>query len=66
MNFDGLTPEQKEMALSCKTPEELLAMAKKMGYKLSDEELDSISGGSWYNCPSDCPNYDANGNEWYC
>ena len=27
MNIEGLTPELKEKALSCKTPEELLALA---------------------------------------
>ena len=28
MNIDDLTPEQKEKVLACKTPEELLALAK--------------------------------------
>lgn len=47
MNFEDLTPEQKYKALACKTPEELLALAQKEGYELTDDELESISGGSW-------------------
>ena len=53
MNFEDLTPEQKEKARACKTPEEILALAKAEGYELSDEELEGVSGG-WgkraYNC----------------
>ena len=51
MNFDDLTPEQKEKAKACKTPEEILALAREEGYELSDEELEAVSGG-W--CPGDC------------
>jgi len=32
---------------ACTTAEELVGLAMKAGYKLSDEELDSIAGGSW-------------------
>ena len=46
MEFNDLTEEQKKLALECKTPEELLDVAKKLQYKLSDEELDAISGGA--------------------
>lgn len=47
MDFDNLdiNPELREKALACKTPEELLALAKKEGYKLSEEELVAVSGG---------------------
>ena len=45
MNIEDLTPELKEKVLGCKTPEELLALAKEEGYELSDEELQSITGG---------------------
>ena len=58
MNFDSLTAEQKEQARSCKTPEEILALAKEEGYELSDEEIEGISGGSlWCSdmSASDCP-----------
>ena len=49
MNFEDLTPEQKEKALACKSPEELLELAKQEGYVLSDEELEAVAGGgsSW-------------------
>ena len=46
MKFNDLTEEQKAKALACKSPEELLALAKAEGYDLSDDELDAISGGN--------------------
>jgi len=46
MNFEDLTPEQQEKAKSCKTPEDLIALAKNEGYELSEDELNAISGGS--------------------
>ena len=46
MNFEELTPEQKEKALACKTPEDVLALAKAEGYELSAEELEAVSGGN--------------------
>lgn len=51
MNFEDLTPEQQEKARACKTPEEMLELAKAAGYELSDAELDGIAGGAW------CDNY---------
>ena len=54
MDFHGLTEEQKEQARACNTPEEMLALAKKLGVKLSDSELEAIcGGGNW--CFDDCP-----------
>ncbi|MBE6473143.1 MAG: Nif11-like leader peptide family natural product precursor [Coriobacteriaceae bacterium] len=47
MDFKDLSPELREKAGACKTPDELLALAKSEGYKLSEEELESISGGGW-------------------
>ena len=38
MNFEDLTPEQREMAKSCKTPEEFLELAREFGCALSEEE----------------------------
>ena len=56
MNLQDLTPEQKEKALACKTPEELLALAEEEGYNISDEELQSIAGGSgWVQCDDGDP-----------
>ena len=54
MNFEDLTPEQKERALACKTPEEVFALAKEDGLELTQEELEAVSGGSvcWDYCPT--------------
>ena len=45
-NIDDLrlSPELKEKAWGCKSPEELLALAEKEGYKLSDEEMEAVVG----------------------
>ena len=45
MKFEELTPELKTKALACKTPEDVLTLAKEEGYELSDKELESLSGG---------------------
>ena len=37
INDVNISPELYEKAKACKTSEELLALAKKEGYKLSDE-----------------------------
>ena len=49
MNLENLNinDELREKAKACKTPEELLALAKKEGYKLSDDEMEAVAGGSW-------------------
>ncbi|MBR3316593.1 MAG: Nif11 family protein [Atopobiaceae bacterium] len=45
MTFDDLTEEQKAKALACETTEDVLALAKEIGYELSDEELEAVNGG---------------------
>ena len=45
-----LSPELREKAKACKTSEEMLALAKKEGYKLSEEELAAVSGGGTWSC----------------
>ena len=64
MKFENLTPEQQEKAKACKTPEDVLALAKEEGYELSEEELAAVSGGDeWVErcngrtCPDYSPMY---------
>ena len=45
MKFEDLTPEQQEKAKACKTPEDVIALAKEIGYDLSEDELAALSGG---------------------
>ena len=46
MEFNELTEEQKAKAIACKTPDELVALAKAEGFELSDEELEGLAGGT--------------------
>ena len=49
MEFNDLTPEQKKKLDACKSPEEVLALAKEEGVELTEEQLDQITGGgNWY------------------
>jgi hypothetical protein len=57
MNYMDISPELKEKARSCQSPEELFVLAKEEGLELSDEDLDGIAGG-WcseheWGCPAD-------------
>jgi len=53
--FENASDEVKEKIRACKTPEDYLALAKSEGYELSDEDLESISGGvDWISCTSVC------------
>ena len=42
MDFENLAPDLQERARACKSPDELLALAKQEGYGLSDAELEQI------------------------
>lgn len=64
MKFEELTPEQREKALACKTPEEFLALAKEEGYELSSEDLEGISGGIDWDDP--CSNHTPCNNFGFC
>lgn len=63
MDFKDLSPELREKAKACKTPEEMLALAKKEGCKLSDEEMEGIAGG--WSCSSFGERSDCHLNQWY-
>ena len=61
-SINDLTPEQMEKARACKTPDEVLALAKEEGYELSDGDLEAISGGaSWRHAGWRCPNFSHEG-----
>ena len=45
MNLEDLSPELRSKARKCKTPEEILELAREEGYELSEEELNAVSGG---------------------
>ena len=55
MKLEDLSPELREEALACETPEQILALARKVGRDLSDDELDAIAGGEekWHKI--ECP-----------
>ena len=55
MQFEDLTQEQLDKARACTSAEELMALAQQEGIELSDQELESVSGGAW-NC-GDCTDY---------
>ena len=52
MDFENLniSPELREKAKACKSPEELLALAKREGYKPSDAEMEAVAGGGKWSC----------------
>lgn len=55
MQLNDLSPEQQNKAKECKSPADILALAKDEGYELTDDELDQISGGSWMGNVLRCP-----------
>ena len=55
MNFDELKdPEFQEKLKEAKTPEDLIALAKAVGFELSDAELEAIAGGGFWDCGDAC------------
>ena len=54
MEFKDLTPEEQEM-VSGKSPEEIFELAKKLGRKLTDEEIEQVAGGAAGWCVDPCP-----------
>jgi len=61
VDFKDLTPEQQEKARACKTPEDVLALAKEDGIELTDEQLEAMAGG-W----DECDTYTGNKHDRFC
>ena len=66
----GLSEEQIAKVRACKNSDELLALAKAEGVKLTDEQLEAVSGGGACSVisdigdkinPNDCPKCGKNG-----
>ena len=68
MEFENLkNSELQEKLKAAKTIEELFELAKSEGVDLSDEQLQSVSGGSWSFCTNDCtdcPDDEYDPNNW--
>ena len=69
MNNDllkGLTGEQRKKLETCKSSEEILALAKAEGVELNDEQLQAISGGSFCHGPKiKCPRCESRDVEFF-
>ena len=57
MGFDDLSMDMQEKARGAKTMGELKKLANESGRELSDEELDSLSGGNYAPTFSDCTSF---------
>ena len=50
MEFNELTEEQKKKVRGCSSAEELVTLAMAEGLELSDEQLEALSGGGFWDC----------------
>ena len=57
MGFDDLSTDMQEKARAAETKEDLEELANESGHELSDEELDSLSGGNYAPTFSDCTSF---------
>ena len=51
----GLSEEQIKKVEACKSPEEILSLAKAEGVELNEEQLAAVSGGACIECIIKCP-----------
>lgn len=54
MDLNNISEHLMEEARKCKTPEELLDLAKREGIELSDEQLEGVAGGQDWCGPFSC------------
>ena len=57
MDLENLSPDLREKANACKSPEDLFELAREEGYELSDDELEAVSGGDW-DCWTVCTKFE--------
>ena len=57
MGFDDLSTDMQEKARAAKTMEDLEELAHESGQELSDEDLDSISGGDYAPSYKSCTSF---------
>ena len=56
MDFNDLSDELKAKARECASADELVKLAQEEGIELTDEQMESIAGGSkWTPMPLDLP-----------
>ena len=46
--YQSMTEGQKTRVQSLKSPEEVLAFAREEGFELTDEQLESVAGGAFW------------------
>ena len=54
MDLNNISDQLMEEARNCKTPEELLALAKREGIELTDEQIEGVAGGQDWCGPFGC------------
>ena len=55
MKLDEFSEELQAKVKACQTPEELRNVAKEEGLELTDQQLDAIAGGGFWDwCSDDC------------
>ena len=52
--WSELSEERKAKMRACKTPEELLSMAREEGYEFTDDELEAVAAGASWLCEFSC------------
>ena len=55
--FENLSEETRAKLVAAKTPEEILEIAKGEGIKLSEEDLEAVSGGTSWSSLNGCSDY---------